>query len=265
MILSIITINLNNDVGLERTIKSVISQQNKNFEYIIIDGGSKDNSLKILNKYSKDITLIVSEKDNGIYNAMNKGIKLSNGEYLLFLNSGDELYSNDIVDKFYEFSPKSDIIYGSLQYLKNTTQILVYPKSLTFPYILKYSLPHPSSFIKKELLLKTNGYNENDKITSDWQFFIESIFKLNSTYSRVDFIVSKFYSDGVSNNPNNLKLIENEKKTFFNSIFPNYDYNMFNNSLKYEEILMSINSSRIMKLIFKVGFLKKIHKQISKL
>lgn len=262
MILTIITINLNNYFGLERTIKSVISQNNKNFEYIVIDGGSEDNSIELLKKYNKEINLFISENDKGIYNAMNKGIKLSNGEYLLFLNSGDELYSNDVVEKFYRLSNKTDIIYGSLEYIKNTSQILVYPKILTLPYILKYSLPHPSSFIKKVLLIKTNGYNENDKITSDWQFFIESIFKLNSTYSRINFIVSKFYSDGISNNPNNKKLIENEKQIFFNSIFPNYNYKIFEDSIKYEEILMSLNSSRVMKLIFKFGFLKKIHKQI---
>ena len=93
--LSIITINLNNQSGLIKTIQSVISQTFKDFEWIIIDGDSTDGSKELLKKHIQHFTHCISEKDNGIYNAMNKGIKLAQGEYIYFLNSGDYLCNKD--------------------------------------------------------------------------------------------------------------------------------------------------------------------------
>ena len=90
--LSIITINLNNYLGLEKTIKSVICQTFDNYEFIIIDGGSKDLSIDIIKRYENKVTFWISESDSGIYNAMNKGIRFAKGEFCLFLNSGDYLY-----------------------------------------------------------------------------------------------------------------------------------------------------------------------------
>ena len=89
MKLSIITINRNNAIGLEQTIKSVISLKYSNFEYIVIDGASTDNSIDIIRKYASSITFWISEPDKGIYNAMNKAVDFASGEYIFFLNSGD--------------------------------------------------------------------------------------------------------------------------------------------------------------------------------
>src|SRR4051812_9372166 len=112
--LSIITVNLNNAEGLETTIKSVTGQKNRDFEFIIIDGASTDNSLKVLADYDKQIDLWISEKDKGIYEAMNKGISKSNGAYLLFLNSGDYLYSEDTIGHVMEYlTGEADIVYGN--------------------------------------------------------------------------------------------------------------------------------------------------------
>ena len=113
MKLSIITINLNNADGLYRTINSVINQTYKNIEYIIIDGGSSDNSCDVIKKFEEHLTYWISENDNGIYEAMNKGIIKSTGDYIYILNSGDILYSNNtiknvfvnnsIIDNTYDF------------------------------------------------------------------------------------------------------------------------------------------------------------------
>lgn len=96
---SIITINYNNCEGLEKTIQSVIEQSYKGYEYIVIDGGSTDGSIDIIKKYEPSITFWVSEKDSGIYNAMNKGIRHSTGEYLNFMNSGDTFYEPEVLKK----------------------------------------------------------------------------------------------------------------------------------------------------------------------
>src|SRR6478735_1115877 len=111
--LSIITINYNNLQGLQKTIESVVSQSFKDFEYIIIDGGSTDGSKVLIEKYSESITYWVSEKDNGIYPAMNKGIQVANGEYLLFLNSGDWFYENTTLSMAIPMLRPFDIVYGN--------------------------------------------------------------------------------------------------------------------------------------------------------
>ena len=104
--LSIVTINLNNKIGLEKTIVSVINQKYRNFEFIIIDGNSTDGSVDIIQKYQDKITYWISENDSGIYNAMNKGIANSKGEYILFLNSGDYLFNDSTIDdKLFEMMP----------------------------------------------------------------------------------------------------------------------------------------------------------------
>ena len=98
---SIITINYNNKIGLEKTLNSISSQKNKNFEFVIVDGGSTDGSVDLLRKNSKIISKYISEKDSGIYHAMNKGIKMSSGNYLIFINSGDCLVDENVTDEIH--------------------------------------------------------------------------------------------------------------------------------------------------------------------
>ncbi|NJO90458.1 MAG: glycosyltransferase [Chloroflexia bacterium] len=110
--LSIITINLNNARGLEKTIKSVVNQTYSNVEYIVVDGGSIDNSVNIIKSYEKSIEFWISEKDNGIFHAMNKGIEKATGDYLLFLNSGDCLFSTTVIEKVFGNKQNKDLLYG---------------------------------------------------------------------------------------------------------------------------------------------------------
>ena len=114
MKLSIITINYNNRDGLQKTIESVVSQSFKDFEWIVIDGGSNDGSRELIERYAESISYWVSEPDKGIYNAMNKGIKASNGDYLLFLNSGDSLCDEYVIADFQKLSFTEDIISGNI-------------------------------------------------------------------------------------------------------------------------------------------------------
>ncbi len=112
---SIITVVYNDVENIEETIKSLLNQTYKNFEYIIIDGKSDDGTVEKIKKYEKEITYFVSEKDGGIYDAMNKGIKISSGEFLFFLNSNDFFYNKNVLKNIAEISEKNkkeDIIYG---------------------------------------------------------------------------------------------------------------------------------------------------------
>lgn len=210
--ISIITVNLNNKDGLKKTIESVINQTFfDNVEYIIIDGGSTDGSAELIEQYKDKLLYYVSEKDNGIYDAMNKGVEKANGEYCIFLNSGDRLYSNNVIS---EVLPQlnNDIVYGDL--LINEKNVKKYVDILPKNYFNYESLPHPASFIKTELL-KKNKYNTDYKIISDWIFFKEMIFEHNKTYKHINTVVSNFNLGGVSSN---LKEIENEKSRYSNSI-----------------------------------------------
>ena len=209
MKISIITINLNNKEGLETTIKSVINQTFFNeIEYIIIDGGSTDGSKELLEFYQQYLSYWCSEKDNGIYNAMNKGVTFAHGEYCLFLNSGDFLHSNDVIEKVFN-QLDTDIVYGSCQVHNSNNFFLIKDD-----YLLNKGLPHPSCFIKTNLL-RNRKYNEEYKIISDWIFFYEEIVLNKTKYKQIDLIVSDFFLGGISSNYN---LVNEEKKKYLSQM-----------------------------------------------
>jgi glycosyltransferase involved in cell wall biosynthesis len=199
MKLSIITINKDNAPGLEKTIQSVVEQTFDDFEYIVIDGASSDGSVEIIKKYADRITYWVSEPDAGIYNAMNKGIKKAQGDYCLFLNSGDYLInSNTIKDVFEEIGncPESDIYYSDHQNQDNT--IIFLPRLLNIEFLISYSISHPNSIIKNELFLKHGFYNENFEIVSDWAFFLSEFWIHKSRFTYIKTHIALFDANGIS-------------------------------------------------------------------
>ena len=136
-LVSIITINRNNLVGLRRTIASVLSQTWKEFEYIVIDGDSSDGSDEFIRTKDSLIDKWISEPDTGIYNAMNKGIKMASGEYLLFLNSGDELYSSNILEQNKDDIKEVDLVYFNIQMISDDkAYIHKYPDKLNFEFLM---------------------------------------------------------------------------------------------------------------------------------
>lgn len=212
MKLSIITINLNNREGLLRTILSVKQQSCKNFEWILIDGGSSDGSQLLIEQYKNDFTFFCSEKDKGIYNAMNKGISHSNSDYSLFLNSGDELYDKSTIAKVLPILDKSDadICYGDCFLSgKNNSYYHKSPSQLSIFKIFLNSICHPSTFIKTTLL-KESPYDENLRIASDLKCWISSWIS-KKKFSYIELIVSKFYLDGISSTDSELVNIERKK------------------------------------------------------
>lgn len=233
MKLSIITINRNNDAGLRRTIESVVSQSYTDFEYIIIDGASKDGSVEVIKEYSHKITYWVSEPDTGIYNAMNKGIKVAKGEYCLFLNSGDYLVNNEIIKKIFLEKHKADIICGYVGGFKNNQLINLYPpEKYTFRFMYGHNIPHQAEFICRTLLLKSNLYNENFLVLSDYEFNIKALLA-GAVFKNIQLQVSVVDFDGISSDDKNNHLFFSEGNSIFKNLIPDSifeDYMYFLNT-----------------------------------
>jgi glycosyltransferase involved in cell wall biosynthesis len=209
---TIITINKNNKEGLVKTINSVLTQVDASFEYVIIDGKSDDGSVEILNEYSHKIDFWSSEPDIGIYNAMNKGIDKANGDYLLFLNSGDIFSEENSLKKVLGYLDGTDIIYGD-KFIETEGKLILHytPPEIDFNFFLGSSLPHPSTFIKSHLFDKFGKYNENFKIVSDWEFFLKVICIGNVSYKKVDLVISIFNTLGISSQAFSTEINQNER------------------------------------------------------
>lgn len=187
---SIITV-CHNDSGVKKTCESIVNQTYQNFEWIVIDGGSNQETIDILNHYRDRINIFVSENDNGVYHAMNKGIKLASGEYLHFLNAGDCYFDNNSLQEVSSFLNNKDIIFGNLEFLKyGGCFIKEYPNKIPYGWLKSQSLPHPASFIKKILFDKYGLYNEQNKIVSDWEKWIEFVDISKCTYRHIPVLVS---------------------------------------------------------------------------
>jgi glycosyltransferase involved in cell wall biosynthesis len=197
--LSIITINYNNLQGLKRTVESVVNQTWQEFEYIVIDGGSTDGSAAFLECQSENLDYWVSEPDKGIYNAMNKGIAKATGEYLLFLNSGDHLYNNEVIKESSHYFNSNDLICFDVHMIKNMNSRMVrHPDKLRFSDFYLNGLNHQSVLIRKELFETVGLYDEDLKIASDWKFFILALFIHNCSYANINKPLSTYYLDGIS-------------------------------------------------------------------
>lgn len=257
MKLSIITINLNNKVGLEKTINSILSQTDQNFEYIVIDGSSEDGSLDLI-KNTTRINHYLSEKDNGVYDAMNKGIQIANGDYLLFLNSGDYLKAPSTIENILPKLVDEDIIYGKLE-LESAegNEVVEFTENLTFRTFISLatSLGHPSTFIKRSLFKKHGLYNTTYKIISDWAFFLQVIIKENASTKKIADTVSVFDLEGMSSLPSNRDKTISERNHFLNTNFPRFmsDYEQMTVT---ENTLNRIRSAKGFKWLKKLGVKK---------
>ena len=222
MKLSVITINRNNADSLDKTIQSVINQSYKDFEYIVIDGNSTDHSIDIIKKYNSNINYWVSETDKGIYNAMNKGIAKANGNYVLFLNSGDYLVNNNVLKSVFEKQQTADIIYGNMQIDWRNGKISSgkMPDKITFKQMYIDTLWHPVSFIKKTLFDKYGLYNETYKIVADYDFFFKVIIINNVTTYHVNLDIAMYNLNGLSSLPENKALEQAERKKVIESYLP---------------------------------------------
>ncbi|GFZ42096.1 glycosyltransferase family 2 protein [Bacteroides nordii] len=211
--LSVITINYNNCKGLKRTIESVVNQTNEDFEFIIIDGGSTDGSVDLINEYENKIDYWVSEADGGIYHAMNKGIAQAHGKYLNFMNSGDCFYEVETLDKVFSEICDQDYIVG-IAFVPNEKNKLWKPVKKDFSLLDVYcggQANHQSSFIKREILKE--GYDLKFRIIADELFFVEKIIFQGYTYLPINIIVCEYDCTGISSQSG--KIVKQERKRFY--------------------------------------------------
>jgi glycosyltransferase involved in cell wall biosynthesis len=217
--ISVITINFNNLAGLVKTINSVVCQTYPVVEYIIVDGGSTDGSLEYLQKIDAKIYKWISEPDSGIYNAMNKAIAMASGEYLIFMNSGDYFYSDNVLTNVFDEEQSADIIYGrSIREHAGEKTIWPYVFDVDKGDLYKYSLHHQSMFFKRELFGKYGGYNEDLKVVADWEFCFRLYLQTDTTFMRIDDFISVFDLDGLSQSEKGAKLDFEERKLVRNKL-----------------------------------------------
>jgi glycosyltransferase involved in cell wall biosynthesis len=199
--ISIITVVFNGEATIENTIQSVVNQSYTNIEYVIIDGDSEDGTLEIIKKYKDQISVFISEPDKGLYDAMNKGLHLATGEYLLFLNSGDIFHSRDVLTQIFNTKgTASDVYYGETAIINQQgTDIgmrrLKTPEQLSWNSLIDGMLVCHQSFIVKKSIAQ--DYNLKYKIVADYDWMINCLKKSESN-SNTHLVISKFLDGGLN-------------------------------------------------------------------
>lgn len=212
--ISIVTVCYNEVERIQKTIDSVLSQSYKNIEYIIIDGHSTDGSKELIEKQQAKVDCFVSETDNGIYEAMNKGLKKSNGEYVIYMNAGDHFYNNTSLESLVNGMHDVDLVYGTI-FLDGKTPVSI-KDTIDVNFLWRRIIFHQSYMIKRTLLEQIGGFREDFRIISDWVLLFELFLKFKPSYQFVDVKFSVFYRDGVSTNTT---LAENERDEYKKSRF----------------------------------------------
>jgi len=237
MKLSIITVNLNNAVGLQKTIDSVVTQTWLDFEFIIVDGASIDGSLDVIQQFNSIFLsvstiqqfLFVSESDTGVYQAMNKGIRMAKGEYLLFLNSGDFLVDQDVLKTiFYNKNYSEDILCGQCNVSDHGKVVWTTnpPDEITFGTLYYNALAHQSTFIKRSLFNKFGFYREDFKYNSDIEFWYKTIISGGCTTITLHRLIADYNLDGISSTQKKSEAFNNEMVEIlstFNKFTPDYE------------------------------------------
>lgn len=243
MRLSIITINRNNATGLEKTMRSVASQTFKEFEYIVVDGASTDGGVDVIKKLESEFAHLkwVSEPDKGIYNAMNKGIRMAKGDFIQILNSADCLATTDVTGKMIaaiENAGSPSILYGNM--------IKCYPdgrkvvdksfagREITMLDMYTGTLNHDPAYIRRELFEKYGYYDESLKIVSDWKWYLQAIVLGGEKPRYVDVDVTLFDMTGISEDSDNKEKIRKERRDVLAKLIPTVylqDYDRFANDI----------------------------------
>ena len=228
MKISIITVCFNSAKTLEDTFKSVKSQTYQDIEYIVVDGGSKDETIEIIKKYEKIISSWISESDKGLYDAINKGIEKASGDFIGILNSDDVFYSNNTIQdliNFLEQQKDVDAIIGDIVQVKNNKIIRKYSSKNWTPNKLRLGFmpPHPSIFIKKSVYNKLGLYKLGYKIAADYELIIRYFLKNKINFKYSGIITTKMLVGGASSSgASSYKIITNEVQRAFNENDLNY-------------------------------------------
>lgn len=248
MKLSIITVNLNNLEGLKKTYESVVSQTFTDYEWLVIDGGSTDGSREFIEQHQDKFAYWCSERDKGIFNAMNKGIVRAKGEYLNFMNSGDCFACEETVAEVFGKNRTADILYGYSFYGSRdgtccTTRLM--KPTIKWYDLYSISFPHQSTFIRRTCFDIMGLYDEKCKIIADWKWFVVAILYKNASYEFLPFIIAICQYGGVSQTDKcYLELMEQRKLLFPNFITQEDETTLLINSI--------IQSSKVTHFLYRV-------------
>ncbi len=243
MKLSIVTINRNNSAGLEKTMQSVVNQTFNEFEYIVIDGASTDDSVGVIRKYGPRFSHLiwVSEPDSGIYNAMNKGICKASGDYIQILNSGDCLAAPDVTErmlKSIEGKGFPTILYGNMVKCFPDGHRMVDKcfagQEITMLGMYSSTLNHDPAYIRRDLYDKYGYYDEGLKIVSDWKWYLQAIIFGNEKPVYVNLDVTLFDMTGISENAESKQKIKDERNKVLKEWVPSaylHDYERYSNDI----------------------------------
>ncbi len=261
-LISIITVCLNREKTISRTIESVLNQKYSNFEYFIIDGNSNDNTVRIIKEYeikfkNKKIPYAwISEKDNGIYDALNKGIEKSNGILIGHVNS-DDYYEKDAlinISKAYKNNKDYGVFYGFLRMLHNDNEIVINRYNYNY-YLVKpetgvvSATQHTTCFVKKDVYNQIGKFDTNFKIAADHDFLIRAKIKGIKFYP-LNKIISNFSSGGAAENMSDYERFEQRYRILYkNGLISKEKYIKYKNELKYKRYknLKSLIIKKILK------------------
>ncbi|MCR4650571.1 MAG: glycosyltransferase [Lachnospiraceae bacterium] len=217
MKISIVTVCYNSEAVIEKTIKSVLGQTYRDTEYIIVDGASKDKTMEVINRYrmENDIT-VISEPDKGLYDAMNKGIKMAHGDYIIFMNSGDEFESADTLSKVVEMTGADaswDIIFGDVRRDKREGTVTETCSdgraALLKMFLTGRMMCHQSMLIRTDKMRKY-GYDTSYSITADYDMVVR-MFSDKCSFRHVDLVISHVEGiEGISSRPDNLGAMQEQ-------------------------------------------------------
>lgn len=214
---SIVSVNLNDRAGLSRTLASISRQTFQDRESIVIDGGSTDGSVDVIREYAAKgvVTDWVSEKDSGIYEAMNKGIRRAKGTYLVFMNGGDSFSADDALARFLAAGePKEELLYSDaiVEHEDKTTHVWETPATLDWDLFMLTTLPHQSSAFRRDLFERVGLYDTRFRMGADHEFYLRAVVARGATSRKVPVPLALQVWGGFSNRPQNFALLREERQ-----------------------------------------------------
>ena len=260
MKVSIITINYNNHEGLQKTIDSILAQTWRDFEWIVIDGGSTDGSKALLEQQQDHFAYWCSEPDKGVYNAMNKGIAKSRGEYLCFMNSGDIFYEEDTLMNVFSEEREADILYGDwLQVYEKHNQLMHFPFPVEIYSFYQRNICQQAMFVRSSLL-KSNGFDESYQIDADFKRWTQAALN-NNSFEFLNMVVCKYDMTGLSStSPERVRI---EMKRLREEVYPQSVLLSMERLNQYEKRLSEYNSNYLIKYTYNLLYGSKVSRVIT--